>query len=233
MKKQELRTSLSQLTAENRRVLHRMARYLDSYSLNEVAYEELMADLFGMALECQERGQEFAQAVGMDERLFCHELVANCPRETRTERVLGFLRWMVAWLAVILPVMLLLEWIFPWMPGTVEGLVYHVPAPFFSKYCAAVVAVAGFLYFFKRMAYYARSAVWSVFAVAFLMAFITVSEVSGRLVREIQVPLSPVVWLLSFGALFLLCDVGKRSVAMTVAYQQKKRQLREQKREVE
>lgn len=228
MKKQnELKVTMARLSPENRRILRRMARYLDSYSLNQVAYEELMNDLAGMALECQQRQQPFSEAVGMDEVAFCHELVASCPRETVGERLLGLLLWIVTWAAAVVPVMAVLEWIFPWMSGEMQGVVYTVPVPYLSKYCAAVLLIALGLYFLKRNIYRSKYAVGTVYGVIFLLVFITVSEVSSRMGSGTAVDISLVVWLLAFAILILLCYVAKRCVAMTMAYQQKRRQLKE------
>lgn len=222
--KNDLRAVLSQLTAENRRALRRMTRYFDSYSLNEVAQEELLVDLAGMALECQQRGQAFSEAIGMDEVVFCHELVVNCPRETWAERTLGALRWMVAWIGCILPVMYFLEWVFPWMSGNIENGMYLVPMPFLCKYCAAVIPIAAGLYIFKRLTYFPRSMVWTLFAMVFLAVFITVSEVSVRLMQAITVPLSLLAWLLVFGGAFAFLHIAKRCVALTVAYRRRKQE---------
>lgn len=229
MRNSEWHVAMLQLSPENRRTLRRMARYLDSYSLNEVAFEELMSDLVGMALECQERQQPFCEAVGMDEVAFCHELVANCPRETRAERILGACSWVILWIGMVLPVMMLLEVIFTWMPGSCEGVLYHTPLSFLLKYCTTAALLASGLFFLKRMSYYSKSLISTVYLVVFLVVFITVSEVSTRFLGAIQVSISLLVWVIVFGILLLLCYVGKRCVAMTVAYQQKKRQLNEEK----
>lgn len=225
-KRNDLKVTMARLSPENRRILRRMSRYLDSYSLNQVTYKELMSDLTGMALECQERQQPFSEAVGMDEVAFCHELVANCPRETVGERLLGMLLWILSWAAAVVPAMAVLEWIFPWMTGEMQGAVYTVPVPFLCKYCAAVLLIAVGTYFFKRNIYRPKYAVGTVYGVIFLLAFITVSEVSSRMVGEMSVSISLVVWLLAFAILILLCYVAKRCAAVTVAYQQKRRQLK-------
>lgn len=228
MKKQsELKVTMASLTPENRKILRRMARYLDSYSLNQVSYEELMNDLAGMALECQERQQSFSEAVGMDEVAFCHELVANCPRETVGERLIGLLLWILAWGAAVVPVMALLEWIFPWMSGEMRGIIYTVPVPYLCRYCAAVLLIAGGLFFMKRNIYRSKYMVGTVYGAVFLLVFITVSEVSSRMGGDTLVSISLVIWLLLFAVLILLCWVAKRCVAMTVAYQQKRRLLKE------
>ncbi len=222
MKRNELRTVRTQLTSENRRSLRRIERFLDSYSLNEVTQEEVLMDLTGMALECQQRGQLFSEAVGMDEAVFCHELVANCPRETCTERVLAVLRWMTAWIGCVLPVMFLLECMFPWMSGEIADGLYHVPLPFLCKYLAAVIPVATGMYVFKRFTYLSRSLVWTLFVAAFMFVFITVSEVSARLMSTVTLPLSLWLWLWLFGGAFAFFHIAKRCVALTVAYRQKR-----------
>lgn len=220
-----------QLTAENRRSLRRMEQYLDSYSLNEVAYEELLSDLAGMALECQERGESFANAVGMDEVTFCRELVVNCPRETFGERVLGLLRRLIAWLGAVLPVMVLLECIFPWMPGRCDGLLYTVPASFLCKYCTAILLIVAGLYFAKRNIFRSKYQIGMVFGAVFLAVFITVSEVCAYAIGEVEWQISLGLWIAVFAVLLLLCIVAKRCLALTLAYQQKQRLLKSKERD--
>ncbi len=223
MKQNEQRAVHAQLSVENRRALRRMRRFLDSYSLNEVAQEELLTDLAGMAVECQQRGQPFSEAVGMDEAAFCHELVANCPRETWLERVLTALRWIAAWVGCILPVMMLLEWLFPWMSGHFAEGIYYVPLPFLCKYLAAVIPVALGMCVFKRLTYHSRSLVWTLFAAVFLFVFITVSEVSARFMNTVTLPLSLWLWLWLFGGAVAFFHIAKRCVALTVAYRQRRK----------
>ncbi len=230
MKRREQRTVRAGLSADNRRVLRRIERFLDSYSLNEVTQEEIVTDLTGMALECQQRGQPFSEAMGMDEAVFCQELVASCPRETRTERALAALRWMTAWIGCILPVMFLLECVFPWMSGEITDGLYYVPLSFLCKYLAAVLPVAAGMYIFKRLTYCSRSLVWTLFAVVFLFVFITVSEVSARLMSTVILPLSVWLWLWLFGGAFAFFHIAKRCVALTVAYRQKRKLLKGQER---
>ena len=218
----EYRGILQQLDPENRRSLRRMGRYIGSYSLNEVAYEELMSDLSGMALESQKRGQPFSEAVGMDEAAFCHELVKNCLRETFGERVLGVIRWILVWLMALLPAMMLLRLIFPWMPGECEGLIYHVPASYLFQYAAVTVMVAGGLCYLKRVTYWSKSLVGGLFLLVFLLVFLTVSQVAGRLAAGWVPAISVVVWLLVFAVLLALCCVGRRCIALTVAYRRRK-----------
>lgn len=213
---------MAQLTPENRRILRRMARYIASYSLNEVAYEELMSDLAGMALECQTRHQSFTEAVGMDEAAFCHELVANCPRKTRAERVLSMLGFLVAWEAAILPAMYLLEFLFPWMPGACDGWYFLTPASFLYKYFVIIFTLAFGLYFFKRVTYRSKPLVGGLYLLCFLLVFITITEVSPYLAGGRELRVSMIIWAIcSVGAL-LLCYAGRRCIAMTVAYQREK-----------
>ena len=224
----DFRAAVAQLTPQNRRALRRMARYINSYSLNEVAYEELMSDLVGMALECQERRQPFSEAVGMDEAAFCHELVANCPRRTRAERVFGLLLFLTAWVAAILPAMYLLEFVFPWMPGECDGLLYIAPASFICKYFATVLMLSTGLYFWKRITYRSKSVAGALFVLSFLLVFITVSEVAPLVVGGTLWHIHMIVWAIACVALMLLFYAARRCVAMTMAYQRKKQELREQ-----
>lgn len=217
-----LRADIKQLTAENRRSLRHMARYLDSYALNDVAYEELISDLVGMALECQERRVPFLREVGMDEAAFCRELVQNCPRETRLERVLALCRWFVSWVAMVLPLFMLLKCLFRWMPGRFDGLTYVTPFPFFAKYCILAALVScGFL-FLKRNTYRSWPYIGALYLSVFLAVFVVVSEAAAHISQAVQLRLSLILWLMVFGGLWMLLYVARRCVALTVAYRRQK-----------
>ena len=51
----ELSASMKKLNKENRRVIMKMEQYMESRYINEIAGEDILADMVGMALEYQER----------------------------------------------------------------------------------------------------------------------------------------------------------------------------------
>ena len=62
----ELSASMKKLNKENRRVIMKMEQYMESRYINEIAGEDILADMVGMALEYQERGEPFSEAIGGD-----------------------------------------------------------------------------------------------------------------------------------------------------------------------
>ena len=49
----ELSASMKKLNKENRRVIMKMEQYMESRYINEIAGEDILADMVGMALEYQ------------------------------------------------------------------------------------------------------------------------------------------------------------------------------------
>ena len=101
------------LALENREVLNRMMRYLSSTKISVFALEDMRHDLIGMAMQAQQRGERFADALGMPERQFCDELAQNSPRRTLGEWVGNSLIAML-WLELLMVVLGIAT---EWQPG--------------------------------------------------------------------------------------------------------------------
>ena len=84
----EYRALLCRLSKENRRTIVKMQHYLETCYINEVVYEDMMCDLAGMALECQERDERFEDSIGTDYKSFCRSLADNAKKQTFPERLL-------------------------------------------------------------------------------------------------------------------------------------------------
>lgn len=111
--RQENEVRHNALALENREVLNRMMRYLSSTKISVFALEDIRHDLIGMAMQAQQRGERFADALGMPERQFCDELAQNSPRRTLGEWV-GTSLITVLWLDLLVAV---LGAIVEWQPG--------------------------------------------------------------------------------------------------------------------
>ena len=62
----ELNLSMKKLDRENRRIILKIEQYMETRYINEIACEDILSDIVGMALECQERGEPFSEAIGGD-----------------------------------------------------------------------------------------------------------------------------------------------------------------------
>ncbi len=227
MSNRELKTAASRLSAENRREIRRMAVYLQAHYLNEVAYEETMSDLVGMALECQQRGEPFSSAIGTDYREFCRALIQNIPRQTPIERVLDSVQYIWYALAAVVPILYLVKLAFGNMsPAVIDGLRLTAPVPFVLKYCTVAMTLVIGLVLMRLAAYRSRKLVVTVYLAAVVFVFVAMDLLSGTFVTGYgyKITILLPVWLLIFGGLLLLCKVGKRLAAMTVAYTNRKKE---------
>ena len=83
----EQKKALKRVSKPNRKIILKMQRNLSTYDLNEMEYEQTISDIIGMALEYEERGESFGEAIG-DCAMFCRELVTNLPFQSKGERIL-------------------------------------------------------------------------------------------------------------------------------------------------
>ena len=61
--KKERKLSLSCLSRENKAIVLKIEHYLETRGINDVSGEEVISDIIGMALECQERGDSFEEMI--------------------------------------------------------------------------------------------------------------------------------------------------------------------------
>ena len=223
--KSEYKICLRQLNRENRRLVKKIRWYIDSRHLNGVARQELLGDIAGMALESQKRGEDFYSAIGNDYETFCKELAKNSPRLSPSESLLWMLSWLVAAVGAVLPLMALTEWLFPGLtPAALEGVVLTAPAAYFLKYLVFVgVAVASWFLAF-RLTYKSRTLVPLIYVGLMLICLISFELFALWLPESPLWRISLVLWCLIFVALSAVCLVGKHLAALTVAYQQRRRE---------
>lgn len=63
------------LTKENEKIMRKAKRYIRTFPLSTEEIRQIEEDITGMALESQERGEDFMEVIGKPIREFCEDLV--------------------------------------------------------------------------------------------------------------------------------------------------------------
>lgn len=92
----------------NLHLLQSMVSYLRSSSLTDLEIEETRKDLGEMALEAQLRGEEFKDAIRMDYKSFCDEIIEVGEKKPISERGIGLLEN----ITIVSGIMILMDLIF-------------------------------------------------------------------------------------------------------------------------
>ncbi|HAZ18568.1 MAG TPA: hypothetical protein DCY75_00155 [Clostridiales bacterium] len=221
----DLKASLKLLTKENKKIISHMERYMGARHLNEVCYDELLSDIVGMALECQERGEKFSDAVGMDYELFCHELVINIPKQSMPEQILSGVIWVLYCTGLVVPLLYVYSILFVnFTPATCNGFLFIAPIAYLIKYSVVALILVMGRYFIKRSTYKAQSVVLAVYLFIFMISIIVVDNLAytwfGKNTFEIHI----VVWMLIFLVLSVFSQVAKRLTALGIAYTKRKKE---------
>ena len=220
----ELSASMKKLNKENRRVIMKMEQYMESRYINEIAGEDILADMVGMALEYQERGEPFPEAIGGDCEAFCRELVRNSPRQSPIERVLSVLRWLMLFSMILMPSLWLIELIFPkYSPSEADGFLFTTRAAFAIKYYILMFILVIGWFFVRMYTYKPMKYVMGTYIGIFMLFFLFTDGVLRYIVKDYVISVNIIVWVAAFGAVLLLCDVLKRLAAITVAYRKRKK----------
>lgn len=215
----ETKAIVKKLNKDNRKTLERINVYLGTQHLNEVCYEELMADIAGMALEAQERGENFSDTVGMNIGMFCRELAENTPKKSFGERFFGLMGWTMFTIGIVIPLLWLFESFFPqFSPATLEGSRFFVPFSYLIKY----IVVAEVLILGSRFIRYGTHITHSVFMGIYLVLFFVLLIVSDNLIPMwigLQViRINVIIWTVVFAVLTLLFVICKKMLALWIAY---------------
>lgn len=221
----ELYLSMKKLNKENRRVIMKMEQYLESHYINEVTGEEILSDIVGMALECQERNESFSHAIGGDFEAFCRELIRNSPRQSIVERIMNVLRWLFLYAALLMGGLFLIEMFFvKWSPAEITGLVYTANLSFILKYYIFMFVLV-FGWFIVRMCTYKpMKYVFGTYFAVFMLFFLFTELALKFLVGETVVSINLLVVVMLFLVLTLLCDLIRRLSAVTIAYRKRKKE---------
>ncbi len=219
----ELRLSMKKLTKENRRLIMKMEQYMETRYINEIAGEDILADIVGMALECQERDENFNNAIGGDCELFCKELVRNSPRQSWFERILNVLRWLLLFSMILLPALFVIELIFPNMsPSEHDGLLFSSRAVFVLKYYLLMFVLVIGWFFVRMYTYKPMKYVMGSYIAVFMLFFLFTDGILGFFFNDALIKVNILVWIVSFGVVLALCDLLKRLAAITIAYRKRK-----------
>lgn len=219
----ELFASMKKLNKDNRRIIMKMEQYMETRYINEVAGEDILADMVGMALEYQERGEPFSEAIGGDCEAFCRELVRNSPRQSPAERILSVMRWLVLFSMILMPVLWLIELIFPkYSPSEANGFLFTTGAAFAIKYYILMFILVIGWFFVRMYTYKPMKYVMGTYIGVFMLFFLFTDGILRYIVKDCKISVNIVVWVLAFGGVLLLCDVLKRLAAITVAYRKRK-----------
>lgn len=219
--------SLSSLCRENRRIILKIEQYLETRYINDIACEEILSDMIGMALECQERGESFSDAIGGDHEAFCKELISSSPRQSVHERVLRILHWFLLFGMLLLPGLYLIELLFAkYSPAEVDGLLYTVRLSFLLKYYLLMFVIVVGWFFVRMYTYKPTRYVFGTYFSVLMLLFLFTDAVFTFIVGQRVVTIHVIIWLLVAGILLVLCDLIKRVLAVTVAYRRKKKETR-------
>lgn len=218
----EYRALLQKLSKENRRTIIKMQHYLETCYINEVVFEDMMCDLSGMALECQERGEHFEDSIGMDYKTFCRSLAANAKKQTFPERFFDVLRWIVYFDGIIIPLLYILYSFLGFTKPSIDGLTLTAPAGQLLMYFSvSTFTVLGY-FVAKRFTYYAQTVVISTYLAAVILVFLLTDLFGDLLFDERTVSVSIIVWGIIIFAVLILCFLARRLIATNIAYKAKK-----------
>lgn len=218
----EYRALLCRLSKENRRTIVKMQHYLETCYINEVVYEDMMCDLAGMALECQERDERFEDSIGTDYKSFCRSLADNAKKQTFPERLFDVMKWIVYFDGIIIPLLYILFAIFESTRPNLSGVMLTAPAgQLFMYFTVSTFTVLGF-FLAKRFTYYAQTLVISIYLAAVIFVFL-ISDFLGEVIfSDATVSVSIISWGIVIGAILIICSLARRLIATDIAYKQKK-----------
>ncbi len=219
----ERKRSANTLTKENKRIIMKIEHYLETRYINEIAGEEILSDIVGMALECQERGDSFGEMIGDDHESFCRELIRNSPKQYIHERILSICHWFLLFAMLLLPGLYLIELILPqYSPGSVNALIYTVRSSYVIKYYIIMFVLVLGWFFVRMYTYKPTKYVFGTYFAVFMLFFLFTDGVLAFIIGERLIKINVLIWIISLGIMLLLCDLLRRVIAMTIAYRRKK-----------
>lgn len=220
----ELSASMKRLNKDNRRLILKMEQYIESRCINEIACEDILADIVGMALEYQKRGESFYDAIGGDFEGFCKELVRNSPKQSLIERILNILRWLMLFGMLVMPGLYLIELIFPkYSPSEVHGIMFSSPTSFVLKYYGLMFILVIGWFFVKMYTYKPMKYVMGTYIAVIMLFFMFADGIVNFFVKPQNIRLNIILFIVILGILLILCDLIKRLVAITIAYKKSKK----------
>ncbi len=229
----ELLSAKRRLNKDNLKLILKMEQYLESHYINEIAGEEILSDIVGMALECQERKESFLDAVGGDSETFCRELIRNAPRQSLIERIMNVLRWLFLYAAILVPGLALIELLFAKLtPAELDGLYYRVPLAFLLKYYIITCVLVVGWFIVRMFSYRPMKYVFGIYFSVFMLLFLGSNAILNFVVGARVVSVHVVVIAVVFAVLTVLCDLIRRLSAITIAYRKRKKEKNDKQDEI-
>ncbi len=221
--KKELKSSWRVLTKENKKIIMKIAHYLESRYINQVAGEEIFSDIVGMALECQERGDSFADMIGSDHEAFCRELIRNSPRQHIHERVLHVLHWVLLFATFLLPGLFIVEFFMPhYFPGHVDRLIFTVKLSYILKYYIIMLVLVIGWFVVRMHTYKPTEYVLGTYFAVFMLFFLFTDGVLAFIMNDTILNINIIIWTIVVAILLVICDLTRRVIAMSIAYAKNK-----------
>ena len=223
MKKERKITSKT-LFRENRRIILKIEHYLETRGINDIAGEEIISDIVGMALECQERGDSFSEMIGDDHEAFCKELIKNSPRQKLYEKILRVIQWFLLFAMLLMPVLYFIELVFPLQsPADIKCLTYTVKLSFVLKYYMLLTVLTFGTFFIRMYTYKPTKYVIGTYLAAVMAAFLFADSVLDFMVGQMLFNVNILMWIMCICVLLIMCYLTRRVIAMSIAYKQGKK----------
>ena len=192
----EQKAQMRALSKENKKILHKMNRYLSARFLNTVLCRDLISDQIGMALESQKRGESYAQTIGMEPQRYCHALAESIPRRSFMEILWTLLSWLFAAMAVTVP---LLYFYFMVDAGLIFGY-----------------------YLIRLLAYKNSPLVFILYFIGFLILFIFADNLVLKWIGERLLSVHAVGFFIGFAALSAFSFAMQYFAALLIAYKKQR-----------
>ena len=216
----EQKKALKRVSKPNRKIILKMQRNLSTYDLNEMEYEQTISDIIGMALEYEERGESFGEAIG-DCAMFCRELVTNLPFQSKGERILDCSRWVFGFVGLFVPVVWILSFFISYMPTSSRSVYLYATTVFLVKYFIVTCVVVYGLFFVRRSVYHSQPLVWTLYFISLLFTYFAVDFLPIEHIPEVTVRINIILWCIAFSAVIAALTVAKRMIARKYANRKK------------
>lgn len=219
----ERKNSARILTKENKRIIMKIEHYLESRYINQITGKEIISDIVGMAIECQERGDSFAEMIGADHEAFCRELIRNSPRQHIHERILHVLHWFLLFATFLLPGLFLVEVLMQdYFPGSVNGLIFTVKLSYLLKYYIIMLVLVIGWFIVRMHTYKPTKYVFGTYFAVFMLFFLFTDSVLAFIMNDTILKINILIWTLAVAALLVICDLTRLVIAMSIAYKKRK-----------
>ena len=201
-----------------------MEQYFESRYINEIACNDIMVDIAGMAIESQQRNQPFIEVIGGDFENFCKEMIENAPRQSWAERILSVMHWILLFSMVFVPGLFIIKMLIPkYAPGEINNISYEVPLAFLLKYFILMLIVVVGWFFVRMYTYKPMKYVMGSYVGIILGLFLASDFLLKYIIGDFLVYLNLIIWIIALALMLLMCDLSRKLVATTIAYKNSKK----------